>query len=335
MLFRNNKKDLFSVIKTVESISVIISIIGIGIIYTFLWNIPSLKYDTIQPYDIDTMSVSGVLIRNEGHATAHEITIFIESNKLIKNYKIATNEPYTIYRGGSNQKEIGIKIGKLVGGSSINVYLLTEERPNLNPSVMYENGYAEPAISYSTITVLTFWSSVALIVLVISVIIIILYIRFKNLIENIREYLNSDIIDKSVDFNKDNDYWKALGLASSNLIKKYLDAGEVKNGRTFQYHLVKNFLVPKGEVNAEIEKSSIYKLAKKAKVTNKFVDDLLETLSNYDLIKPTADKQKIIVTDFGKKTFDFVSFYLDRGLEMNMVKTLPDNLLNDIYAKSI
>lgn len=172
----------------------------------------------------------------------------------------------------------------------------------------------------------------ALIVLIILLIIIILYIRFKNLIENIRERLELEIINKSVDFNKNNDYWKALGLASSNLIKKYLDAGEIKNGRTFQYHIVKNFLVPNGEANADIEKNSIYKLAKKAKVTNQFVDDLLETMCDYGLIILTVDKQKITVTDFGKKTFDFVSFYLDRGLEMNMFKPLPENFLDDIYA---
>lgn len=318
------KKKLPTLIGVIQNLAAILTIISFvsGVIIYYNYNVPSLKYETIPTYYFDELSISGISLRNEGHSTAHEISIFIESSKEIKNYKVVTNEPYKPYRIENNSKNIGIQLDRLVAGYSVNIYLLTDEPPIIKPTITYENGFAEPAISYSTISSQTFWYLViSIVIMLIGAIIYIWYEyhRFENLIEDIRIQLKEKIIDKSEHFT-DIDWW-ALGLASSNLIKKYLKAGEIPSGRTFQYHLVKDLLVEKS--NDKIEKNSIDALRKKTNVPQEFVDDLLKTLEKqYELIE--IKDSYIKVTDKGIKTFNFVMFYLNVGLKTNMFKPLPD-----------
>lgn len=114
-------------------------IFGGGIFWRF-YSIPSVQYAILPSYTLSSGTFSAVIIENRGQATARNLNARITSQSTIKEVRIESIEEYTS-EGGQGEKELILRLNRMVPGASLTAYLLTE-----GPTELTVTGTAEDSM---------------------------------------------------------------------------------------------------------------------------------------------------------------------------------------------
>jgi hypothetical protein len=107
---------------------------GLGyFVYENFIDVPDVVYAVLPTYELEGQSFSGIVAENTGNATAHDIRISLgDLETTIEQTSVQSSESWRQEVGGSGQATLVVWLDRMVSGSSVTLYLLTEDSPRLN-----------------------------------------------------------------------------------------------------------------------------------------------------------------------------------------------------------
>lgn len=121
---------------------ILIVVLGGGFVYD-IYKQPNLTYKELNPYKYsENESVTGVILKNSGRSTAHEIRMELELESSFKNITVESPESYQM---DEKLKEIVMTFPRITSGVDVTIYCsVPSTNPNLNVSVTSEEGKGIP-----------------------------------------------------------------------------------------------------------------------------------------------------------------------------------------------
>ncbi|HUW95414.1 MAG TPA: hypothetical protein VMW58_06470 [Anaerolineae bacterium] len=118
------------------TIALLSILLGSGLLY-FVYenfvNVPDVVYAVLPTYGIEGQSFGGVVVDNRGKATAHDVRISLgRLGTTIEQTSVQSEESWRQEGGGSGEATLVIWLDRMARGSSVTVYMLTEEVPQLD-----------------------------------------------------------------------------------------------------------------------------------------------------------------------------------------------------------
>lgn len=117
-------------------IALLCLILGSGVLYfayeNFV-NVPDVAYAVLPTYELEGQSFGGLVVENTGRATAHDVRINLGDLRTpIEQTSVQSDESWRQESGGSGEETLVLWLDRMTSGSSVTVYLLTEEVPQLD-----------------------------------------------------------------------------------------------------------------------------------------------------------------------------------------------------------
>jgi hypothetical protein len=125
---------------------------GSGFVWDNWIDVPDLTYEILPTYALESMSFAGLTVQNRGRATAHEVRISLgDLQTEIQQSEVQCAERWTWEATDTQTDTLVLSLDRMVSGSSLTVYLLTEHEARLDGvDVASEEGRGRLATNEST-----------------------------------------------------------------------------------------------------------------------------------------------------------------------------------------
>jgi len=133
-------------------VAIIVAAFGSGRVWDMWIDVPDLTYEIFPTYALESMSFAGLKVENRGRATAHEVRINLgDLQTKIQQSEVQCAERWTREDTGTVTDTLVLSLERMVSGSSLTVYLLTDHEAQLDGvDVASEEGRGHLATSVST-----------------------------------------------------------------------------------------------------------------------------------------------------------------------------------------
>jgi len=120
-----------------KPIAVILSFVvpgGLGyFVYANFIDVPDVVYAVLPTYELEGQCFSGLVVENVGNDTAHDVRVSLgDLQTIIVQLSVQSDESWRQEGGGSGQETLVVWLDRMTRGSSVTLYLLTEEPAELN-----------------------------------------------------------------------------------------------------------------------------------------------------------------------------------------------------------
>lgn len=134
-----------------RAILVLTFIFGSGFLYQNLVNVPDVVYTILPTYELGGQSFGGLVVENRGRATGHDVRISLgDLGTSIVQHSVQSDERWIQEEGGAGESTLVLWLDRMITGSSVTVYLLTQEVARLDGlAVITEEGRVHLATGQS------------------------------------------------------------------------------------------------------------------------------------------------------------------------------------------
>ena len=114
-------------------VALAVLVFGGGIVYDHFIDVPRIRYAVLPAYQMEDSSLTGIVLKNTGSATAHEVLMRVAvAGSSIDEYSIQTSELWTAVEGGEGDSLLAVWLDRLPSGSSVTAYLMTSKQGELD-----------------------------------------------------------------------------------------------------------------------------------------------------------------------------------------------------------